>query len=171
MKIKIILFGIALVLALCISPVAAVCGDGFEIVEDWSGRIASYTYCYKDDPNETYTQIYTDGSYNSYSLVTFEPANIPDAPKMFVNTTGARYIYLPRCVDDWEIRYYYCYSDMDYGDHSRHNHLKYAGVVNLNEYFGEYIKRGLFFRTYHKPLIQCQVLLDSSPVYFFPEED
>lgn len=92
------------------------------------------------------------------------------APKMFVNTTGARYIYLPRCVDDWEIRYYYCYSDMDYGDHSRHNHLKYAGVVNLNEYFGEYIKRGLFFRTYHEPLIQCQVLLDSSPVYFFHEE-
>lgn len=143
----------------------------YEVVCTADGKYWSYKYRNVNDPNEKYTQIYTDGSYNRYSLVTFEPANIPDAPKMSVNTTGARYIYLPRCVDDWEIRYYYCYSDMDYGDHSRHKHLKYAGVVNLNEYFGEYIKRGLFFRTYHEPLIQCQVLLDSSPVYFFPEED
>ena len=174
-----LLIGIALVLMLCISPVVAVSGSDFEIVIDDSGDIVTYKYLnpnYRKHPGcpnslgEKYIQIYTKGTRFLYSLVSFKPANIPGAPVMLVETTGYKInFYLPQSVDEWEIRYYSITHPINPGEHVKY--LKNAGVVNLNEYFGEYIKRGLFFRTYHEPLIQCQVLLDSSPVYFFPEED
>ena len=170
MKLKFMLIGIALVLMLCISPVAAVCGDGFEIVIGNTDGIESHTYYYKDNPNEKYTEIYTPGSYFHYSKIMFRPANIPDAPMMFVDVSDERYIYLPQCVDDWEIRYYTCHSDMNCGDHSGHNHFKNEGVVNLNEYFGEHIKYGLFLVQIGNPIIASQWDPLSKP-YYIPDVD
>lgn len=50
MKIKFMLIMLALVL--CISPVAAVSGDDFEVVIDKSGDINTYTYFNKNNPDE-----------------------------------------------------------------------------------------------------------------------
>lgn len=133
--------GIMLVLMLCISPVAAFTGDEYIDVVDESGDIPSYTYKNWAYLNEKYIHIYSCGTHWLKSFVTFKPANIPDAPKMYVYTNNKCDIYLPKSVDEWEIEYY-----------SRWRHepniciedLKCSGVINLNEYFGEYIEKGLY---------------------------
>ena len=147
MKFKIIIIGIALVLALCISLVAAVSGTDFEVVKYGSGDIVSYKYRNINDLNEEYTTIYTAGTKIKHSYVSFQPANIPNARLMMVNTDGNRKIFLPRSIDEWEIKFYSCWYEMDegHGHHSVYHlsHLRNIGVVNLNEYFGEYVKTGL----------------------------
>ena len=92
-------------------------------------------------PNEEYIWVTTCGTSQLYSLVTFKPANIDDAPLMVIDTYRKKAtIGLPRSVDEWEIKYY-SYSkpllkpDRDY--------LKNAGVVNLNEKFRYHVKDGL----------------------------
>ena len=142
MKFKIIIIGLALVLALCISPVAAVSGDDFEIVSGKEEGDLYYTYKYRNmnNPDEKYTKITTGGTSWLYSLVTFQPANIGGAPMMIVNTDGNKYIYLPRSVDEWEIKYY---SRFGATPNLTYKYLKNAGVLNLNEFFGKYIEKGL----------------------------
>ncbi len=142
--------GIMMALVLCISPVAAVSGTDFDIVVDESGKIPTYKYLnpnYKvhpdcpNSPGEKYFRIHTKGTFFSYSLVTFKPANIPDAPVMVVDTNGKREIYLPyHSVDEWEIKFYCCKNPIDQPDDK---YLKNAGVVNVKEVFGEYLPRGL----------------------------
>ena len=140
MKFKFMLIGLALALMLCISPVAAVSGDDFEIVIDTSDDIWSYKYRNVNDPDEKYINVFTVGTHWLVSLVTFKPANIPDAPDMVVNTFGQRDIYLPQSVDEWEIKYY---SRFWYKPTLEGKYLKCSGVVNLNSYFGKYIEKGL----------------------------
>jgi hypothetical protein len=149
------LIGLALLLMLCISPVAAVSGGGFEIVIDDSGDIPTYKYYNKYTPWEKYFKIHTDGTNVLNSLVTFKPANIPDAPTMVVDTfRKSSDIYLPyHSVDDWEIKYYSHFGrisqDMDF--------LKNAGVMNLMV-FGDHIWDSLvlelskdqYFKTYYQ---------------------
>ena len=126
---------------LCISPVAAFTGDEYIDVLDESGDIPSYTYKNWAYLNEEYFHIHTDGTKLLYSLVTFKPANIPDAPKMFVYTNGKCDIYLPKSADEWEIKYY---SRWRHEPNICVEHLKCAGVVNLNEYFKECISDKLY---------------------------
>lgn len=140
MKFKIMLIGIALLLALCINPVAAVSGDDFEIVIDTSDDIWSYKYRNVNDPDEKYTEIHCGPTIVLYSLVTFEPVGIPGAPRMVVDTNHIRHVYLPQSVDDWEIKYY---SRIFSEPSPSKKYLKNAGVVNLNEYFRGYIENGL----------------------------
>ena len=145
MKIKIILFGIALVLMLCISPVAAVSGTDFEIyINKENGKPVTYTYYNQKNPYDEYIKVHSSGTDWKYSIVTFKPANIEGAPVMIVDTYKNKVnIRLPRSVDDWEIKYYsngdrlcpFCQPDDKY--------LKNAGVVNLNEEFEKYIPDGL----------------------------
>ena len=148
MKLKFMLIGLALALMLCISPVAAVSGNDFEIEIDESGIIYSYKYCNVNDPDEEYFEIFTQGTTVMHSFVTFKPANIPDAPKMVVSTYGGikekiplprqfslpRKFYLPKSVDEWVIKYY---SSLCYESKPKPRTLKNACVINLNEYFGE----------------------------------
>lgn len=146
MKLKFMLIMLALVL--CTAPVAAVCGDDFDVVEDETGIIYKYKYVNKNDPDEKYFEIFTQGTTVLHSFVTFKPANIPDAPKMVVSTYGGLYesvplprqfslprkFFLPKSVDKWEIKYY---SSLCYEPKPKPRCLKNACVVNLNEYFGE----------------------------------
>ena len=141
MKFKLLLIGIMLVLALCISPVVAVSADDFYITIDRCGDGMLYTYFNQNDLDEEYIQIYTYGTLWLYSYVTFKPANIPDAPKMVVDTSyRERYFLLPKSVDDWEIKYY---SRTDPLYHLTDKWLKNSGVVNLNKRFGKYIPNEL----------------------------
>ena len=104
------------------------------------GRYA-YTYCNVSNPNEEYICISTLGTTWLYSLVTFKPANIPDAPTMVVDAYYKEaYIYLPRSVDEWEIMYFSSSAPLDKLDR---DYLKNAGVVNLNEKFRKDVKNGL----------------------------
>ena len=139
MKFKFMLIGLALALMLCISPVAAVSGDDFEIVHDDSQYYDTYKYRNVNDPDEKYINVFTVGTHWLVSLVTFKPANIPDAPDMVVNTFGQRDIYLPQSVDEWEIKYY---SRFWYKPTLEGKYLKREGVVNLNEEFRESLSHG-----------------------------
>ena len=143
MKLKFMLIGIALVLMLCISPVAAFTGDEYIDVLDESGDIPSYTYKNWAYLNEEYIHIVTYGTKILYSMVTFRPVNIPDAPKMVVYTNGKCDIYLPQSVDEWEIKYY---SRWRHEPNICVEHLKNSGVVNLNKHFGKYIEKGLILK-------------------------
>ena len=154
MKIKYIIIGIMMALVLCITPVAAVSADDFEIDVEMNkdGMSGTYTYFNVNNQSEEYIKIITDGTEVLNSIVTFKPANIPDAPTMVVKTTRAliflhpyTYIYLPMSVDEWEIKYYsekYDYTNPYLQPDDKY--LKNAGVVNLNEYFGKDVKVGLY---------------------------
>lgn len=135
MKFNFIILGIALVLMLCISPVVAVSGSDFEIEFDDYIVFETYKYSNQNNLSEKYIHIITEGTHWLHSYVSFKPANIPDAPVMIVNTDGTRSIKLPRCVDDWEIKYYSGFKSFYPDD----KHLKNAGVVNLNKFFKDYI--------------------------------
>ena len=150
MKFKFMLIGIALALMLCISPVAAVSGNDFEIYISQTYPThghGTYKYWNLNNKSEIYTFITTGYTIITDSLVTFKPANIPDAPVMEVDTymnTGE--IFLPRSVDEWEIEYY---SRFWHEPNICGEHLKCSGVVNLNEYFGKYIEKGLYLSVSH----------------------
>jgi hypothetical protein len=134
----------ALALMLCISPVAALSGDDFEVVIDESGWGYTYTYHNVNDPSEEYIKISTGDTQWMYSLVTFKPADIPDAPTMMVDTYHSLHpktIYLSQSVDYWDIKYYSSYSNGLKNPDPKF--LKNHGIVNLKEFFGEYIKYGL----------------------------
>ena len=136
-----LLIGIMLALMLCITPVAAVTGDDFEVFTDMNDKLNKYIYRNTDNPFEKYIEIYTPGTQYLHSLVTFKPANIEGAPVMVVDTYKKRaVIYLPRIVDDWEIKFY---SNSEPLSHPDPDYLKNAGVVNLNEKFEKYIPDGL----------------------------
>lgn len=118
----------------------------FSFVINKSDNINTYKYIYVNDPYVSYTKIHTPGTLHLHSLVTFKPADIPDAPVMVVNTyvnvrNPKSDIYLPRNVDAWEIKYYSKCGGMPDLDSK---YLKNAGVVNLNEFFGKYIWNELF---------------------------
>ena len=141
MKKIILLIGIMFALMLCITPVAAVSADDFEIVTDEvDGKPVTYTYFNQNDPNEKYIKIHTSGTDWLKSFVTFKPANIKGAPVMIVDTNKITDIKLPRSVDDWEIKVYSNFRDMS---PPYDKYLKNAGVVNLNEKFEKYIPDGL----------------------------
>lgn len=108
----------------------------YDIIEEKYNRYTSLKYCNVSNPNEEYINIFTDGTLILYSLVTFKPANIPNALTMVVDTNGARYIHLPKSVDEWEIKYYSSFRSISY---PYDKYLKNAGVVNLKEYFGDSI--------------------------------
>ena len=147
MKIIRMIFGIMLALVLCISPVVAVTGDDFKDVFEVVDGVDTYKYLNLNDPDEKYTKILCSHTYILCSFVTFRPANIPDAPKMLVHTNkGSRIIYLPKSVDEWEIEYY---SRFWHEPNICGEHLKCSGVVNLNEYFGKYIEKGLYLSVSH----------------------
>ena len=165
MNFKLLLIGTMLVSMLCIAPVCALTGDDFEVLVDENIISDSYTYFNLNDPGEKYTEIFTTGTYWLCSLVTFKPANIPDAPVMVVDTCGHRYIYLPRSVDEWEIKYY---SRFWHEPNICKEHLKNAGVVNLNEYFGKYIENGLHLELSTGQCIYPRELMWPSPKYTIP---
>ena len=163
-----LLIGIMMALMLCITPVAAVSADDFEVdidgesddpdvptsdaevtgddfeVVTWEQgiwRVDAYKYLNTNDPDEQYIGICTSGS-RRHSQITFQPVGIKGAPVMVVDTEHMANIYLPRSVDEWEIKYYNAgvvgfYPDLD------DKYLKNAGVVNLKQFFGEYIWDGL----------------------------
>ena len=143
-----------LVLMLCISPVVAVSGTDFDIDVEMNkdGMSGTYTYFNVNNQSEEYIMITTDGTEVLNSIVTFKPANIEGAPVMVVKTTRAliflhpyTYIYLPMSVDEWEIKYYsrkYDYSNPYLQPDDEY--LKNAGTVNLNEYFKNCIRNGLW---------------------------
>lgn len=92
-------------------------------------------------PNEEYIWLITPGTSWKYSLVTFKPANIDDAPLMVIDTYRKNVtIGLPRSVDEWEIKYYSNSKPLSRPDP---DYLKNAGVVNLNEKFRYHVKDGL----------------------------
>ena len=66
-----------LALVVCITPVAAVSADDFEIVFDNKSYFEKYTYSNMNNPGETYISIITYGTHWYDSYVTFKPANIP----------------------------------------------------------------------------------------------
>ena len=146
--------GIMMALMLCITPVAAVSAEDFEIViesvEDNVGnRHNTYTYCNMNNLTEQYVYIRTFGTSILFSLVTFKPANIPDAPTMVVNTGSNNIfhneherIYLPRSVDEWEIKYY---SSPDSFSQPDPKYLKNAGTINLKEFIENYYMKGVWF--------------------------
>lgn len=150
MKTVYMIIGIAMVLVLCISPVAAVSADDFEIVIDDSGDIPTYKYSnpnYKmhpdcpNSPGEKYFLISCRGTSWLKSFVTFKPADIPDAPTMMVDTNGKADIYLPyHSVDKWEIKYYSNFRKMS---PPYDKYLKNAGTVDVKLVFRQYLPRGL----------------------------
>ena len=145
MKIIRMIIGIAVALMLCITPVAAVSVDFFivEVVKDEDDTIKSYKYRNILNRSEEYIKITTDSTNYLFSLVTFKPANIDYwSPLMVVDTCNETTIYLPRCVDEWEIKYYSKFGGPI--DQPDDKYLKNAGVVNLNEHFGKYIEKGLY---------------------------
>jgi hypothetical protein len=133
------LIGIALLLALCISPVAAVSGSDFEEVISKVDGVDTYKYLNLNDPDEEYINVYTVGTRWLKSFVTFRPANISDAPAMLVDTNGEADIYLPKSVDEWEIKYY---SRFWHEPNICKEHLKNSGVVNLKKEFRESLSHG-----------------------------
>ena len=182
MKIIRMIIGIMMALMLCITPVAAVSADDFEIVIyksdeknifTGSSKLSTYTYRNLNNMSEEYIWINTTGTNNMFSYVTFKPANIPDAPTMVVDTGGSTLalpalvtIYLPRSVDEWEIKYY---SRLTEYPTITDECLKNAGTVNLNKFFGEYIRHGLFMRL---SMTQCLHTVQYSSYYWFiPDVD
>ena len=189
-----LLIGIMLALMLCITPVAAVSADDFEVDIDESGdpdvptseaevtgddfeivtweagiwRVDSYKYLNTNDPDEQYIAIGTLGS-RRHSQITFQPVGIPNAPVMVVYTKYMASIYLPRSVDEWEIKYYNAgevgfYPDLD------DKYLKNAGVVNLNEKFGEYISKGICLDLDTNHCCRCMWPVGHSELcYYIPE--
>lgn len=156
MKLNYLLLGTMLVLGLCITPVAAVSADDFEINITKSDEKhmftggsywSIYTYSNVNNPNEEYIMINTTGTLHMFSYVTIKPANIPDAPLMVVDTGAGTLllpavvsIHLPRSVDEWEIKYY---SRLLEYPTITDTYLKNAGVINLNKHFGKCIDHGL----------------------------
>ena len=141
MKTVYMIIGTMLVLALCTGPVGALCGDDFKEVILKVDGVVTYKYLNLNDPDEEYIKIECGSTYILESFVTFRPHNIPDAPKMLVHTNkGSSIIYLPKSVDEWEIDYY---SRFRHEPNICDEHLKCSGVVNLNTYFGKFIKKGL----------------------------
>jgi hypothetical protein len=139
-----LLIGIALALMLCTSTVGAVSGGDFDIDIDNFNDDGHDTYKYynKYAQYDKYIHIHTSGTNWLCSLVTFKPANIPDAPVMVVDTSYyEKEILLTNTVDKWEIKYYSVFGKRLKNPDSKY--LKNAGVVNLNEFFGEHIKDGL----------------------------
>ena len=138
-----LLIGIMLALVVCITPVAAVSADDFEIVtwQEGTWKINSYKYLNTNDPDEQYIAIGALGT-RCHSQITFKAINISDAPVMVVDTYYMADIYLPRSVDDWEIKFYSTGEPRSHPDLDD-KYLKNAGVVNLNEKFGEYIENGI----------------------------
>ena len=110
--------------------------------------IYEYKYCNLNNSDEEYLVIYMGATWFKYSYVTFKAANIPDALVMVVNTTQPpifrhkfKRVYLPRSVDEWEIKYYSRWGSLKAPEP---NYLKNACVVNLNEYFKGQDKNGLY---------------------------
>ena len=139
-----LLIGIMLALVVCITPVAAVSADDFEVDVEEGYYYKTYTYTYVDKPKEKYIEIITDGTYGMYSYVTFKPINIKNASVMVVdtgNTDKLITIYLPRSVDEWEIKYYSCFDSFSQPDDK---YLKNAGTVNLKKFFEKCISEGLW---------------------------
>ena len=165
MKFKLLLIGLALALMLCISPVAAVSGTDFEDVFEVVDGVDTYKYLNKNNPDEKYTDIHYVGTFSLKSFVTLKPANIPDAPTMIVDTNGRGNIYLPQSVDEWEIKYYSrCFKKPSLTP----KYLKNAGVVNLNEFFGEHILDGLHLELSWGQCIYPRELMWPSPKYTIP---
>lgn len=163
MKFKFMLIGLALVLMLCISPVAAVSADDFEIVHDDSQYYDTYTYRNVNDPDEKYIKITTDST--RYSFVTFKPVGIKGAPVMIVNTTNKNAdIYLPKSVDEWVIK---SYSTSEYMPYLDSKYLKNLGVVNLKEISGKYISKE--FKLVQGKFIFCQNSKDRILIYTIPD--
>jgi hypothetical protein len=132
----------ALVLMLCISPVVAVSGSDFDIDIDNFNDDGHDTYKYynKNIQYEKYIHIHTGGTNWLCSLVTFKPANIPDAPVMVVDTSYyEKEILLTNTVDKWEIKYYSVFGKRLKNPDEKY--LKNAGVVNLNEFFKDNIEK------------------------------
>ena len=169
MKIKFMLFGIMMALALCITPVAAVSADDFEVDVEEGYYYKTYTYTYVDKPKEKYIEIITDGTYGMYSYVTFKPINIKNASVMVVdtgNTDKLITIYLPRSVDEWEIKYYSNSKPLLKPDR---DYLKNAGTVNLNKFFKNQIQNGdgLYLELSWNQHIHSVKSFD--PCYYIPE--
>ena len=139
MKTVYMIIGTMLVLALCITPVAAFTGEEYIVVIDDSGDIPTYKYFDKSHPDYFPIIIFTEGTNWLKSLVTLKPANIPDAPVMVVDTNNRRYIELPRSVDKWEIKYY---SRFGINPSLSDKYLKNAGVVDLREDFNPWYRSG-----------------------------
>ena len=150
-----------------LTPEAKVTGDGIKIIYSVEDGWHQHKYCNLNNQNEKYIEIGTTGTKNMHSYVTFKPANIPDAPTMVVDTTYRNAcFYLPYRVDEWEIKYYSKFGDIP---PLTDEYLKNAGVVNLNEYFGEYIRYGL-----HLELSQGQYIRPGNrckPKYHIPDVD
>ena len=170
MKFKFLLIGIMMALMLCITPVAAVSGDDFEIVTGKDGRLNMYKYCNMNNPDEEYIDIYTiAGTRWLNSLVTFKPANISDAPVMVVDTSNKNaFINLSRSVDDWEIKFY---SSPDSFSQPDPKYLKNAGVVNLNKFFEKCISKRLLLELSWGQTISGPYPLYSSLIYTIPDVD
>ena len=153
-----------------ITPVAAVSGDDFEVVTWESDYDGTYIYCNLNDPDELYTEIktysHTYGTCYLHSLVTFKPANIQGAPVMMVDTDKSGVIHLPRSVDDWEIKFY---SSPKSFSHPDPKYLKNSGVVNLNQFFGKYISKGLSLELVQGKYIT--VLIYPWVYYYIPDVD
>ena len=171
-----LLIGIMLALVVCITPVAAVTGDDFEVViwedfevvtwEEGTWKVDSYIYLNTNDPDEQYIGIYTPGTQYLHSLVTFTPANIPDAPVMVVDTYYMAIICLPQSVDEWEIKFYSSFEPLLYPDP---DYLKKGGVVNLKKFFGKQIEDGLFLELDWWQHIHS--LKQFNPCYTIPDVD
>ena len=106
MKFKIMLIGIALLLALCISPVTAVSGDDFEVVIDKSGDINTYTYFNKNNPDEEYGVLLALSPNLSLVTTVITPV-MGSGPSMYLPPNIHAVIYLPCCFKEWQIKYYY----------------------------------------------------------------
>lgn len=144
MKLDYLLIGSVLALMLCIAPVAVFTGGDYDIVVDKTGDIPTYSYRNWAYLNDKYIEIYTDGTHVLQSMVSFKPANIPNAPLMVVDTNGPRSIYLSQSVDEWEIKYYSSFGSRPIIKDDKD--LKNAGTVNLKEFFGEDISEGKWLK-------------------------
>ena len=169
MKFKFIIIGIMLALVVCITPVAAVLADDFVIyIDEVDGKPVTYTYFNQKNLYDEYTVIYAYGTVWKHSLVTFKAANIEGAPVMVVDTyCKEAYIYLPRSVDEWEIKYYHGDSYNLAISYLDDKYLKNAGVVNLNKVFGNHVKDGLWLEIFYG--LRIESLNNPSPIYRIPE--
>lgn len=141
MKTVYMIIGTMLVLALCITPVAAFTGEEYIVVIDDSGDIPTYTYKNWAYLNEEYIRLHTDGTRWLTSLVTFKPADIPDAPMMMVDTSYYdKDIYLTNTVDKWEIKVYTSFSKRLKKPDDKY--LDNAGVVSMKDTFNAYYCNG-----------------------------
>ena len=160
--------GIMLALVVCITPVAAVNFYMVDVDKDEDGVIQSYTYRNVLNKSEEYIKITSGGTRQLWSLVTFEPVGIPYTPKMVVDTYRENVkdvtIYLPRSVDEWEIKYY---SNILPLKTPEVFFLENAGVVNLNEEFRKDIGKGLYLEL---SLNQC-IRSVSRPLHYWAIPD